>query len=79
MVNDRTPAVSETAKVVFRAYELGLILYYVGMNSNVLELTPPLVLSHSEAGQGVDILKQAITDVAQGRVPDEKIEGYQGW
>ena len=76
---DRTPAVSETAKVVFRAYELGLILYYVGMNSNVLEMTPPLILSLSEAERGVDILKQAVTDVAQGRVPDEKIEEYQGW
>lgn len=76
---DRTPAVSETAKVVYRAYELGLVVYYVGLNSNVLELTPPLVLSRSEASRGVDILKQAITDVAQGRVPDEKIKGFQGW
>jgi 4-aminobutyrate aminotransferase len=76
---DRTPAVSETAKVVFRAYELGLIIYYVGMNSNVLEMTPPLILSHSEASQGLNILKQAITDVEHGRVADKKIEGYQGW
>jgi 4-aminobutyrate aminotransferase len=76
---DRTPAASETAKVVYRAYELGLILYYVGLNSNVLELTPPLVINRSEAGQGVEILKQAINDVECGRVPDKKIEGFQGW
>lgn len=76
---DRMPAVTETAKVVYRAYELGLIVYYVGLNSNVLELTPPLVLSQSEASQGIEILKQAITDVEHGLVPDEKIEGYQGW
>jgi 4-aminobutyrate aminotransferase len=75
----KAPATLETAKVVYRAYELGLVCYYVGLHSNVLELTPPLILSHQETEQAVAILDQAIQDVEQGRVSDEKIGGFKGW
>lgn len=37
--DSRSPAARETAKLIYRAYELGLVVYYVGMNSNVLEMT----------------------------------------
>ncbi|MEJ2165218.1 MAG: aspartate aminotransferase family protein [Desulfobacterales bacterium] len=75
----REPAPVETAKVVYRAYELGAVVYYVGLFSNVLELTPPLILSRPEAEDALQILEQAISDVEQGRVPDEKISGFKGW
>jgi 4-aminobutyrate aminotransferase len=75
----REPASVETAKVVYRAYELGAVLYYVGLHSNVLELTPPLILRRREAEEALEILNQAITDVEQGRVSDEKIRDFQGW
>jgi 4-aminobutyrate aminotransferase len=68
-----------TAKVVYRAYELGLVLYYVGVGSNVLELTPPLTLTPAEAQQGVAILEQALADVAAGQVPDEAVAAFAGW
>jgi hypothetical protein len=42
-------------------------------------LTPPLILNHREAEQAVAILDQAIQDVEQGRVSDEKIGGFKGW
>tara|TARA_Y100000590_G_scaffold10854_1_gene13358 strand:- start:1179 stop:2501 length:1323 start_codon:yes stop_codon:yes gene_type:complete len=69
----------ETAKIVYRAYELGLVIFYVGMKSNVLELTPPLILSEKEAKQGLEILNQAFTDVAKGLVSDEAISTFKGW
>jgi 4-aminobutyrate aminotransferase len=75
----RKPAPVETAKVVYRAYELGAVLYYVGLHSNVLEVTPPLIISRREAEEALGILNQALTDVEQGRVPDEKIRDFQGW
>lgn len=69
----------ETAKVCFRAAQLGLAVYYVGMRSNVLEITPPLCLTVAEAKEGVEILGRAIDDVAEGRVPDEVLATFKGW
>jgi 4-aminobutyrate aminotransferase len=81
-VSDReskAPAARYAAKVVYRAFELGLILYYVGMNSNVLELTPPLNISAREVDEGVEILDQAMEDVTNGKVSDETIQQFEGW
>lgn len=77
--DSRKPAATKAAKVVYRAYELGVVVYYVGMDSNVLELTPPLILTESEATQALDILDRAIADVEQGRVSDDVLSGFQGW
>jgi 4-aminobutyrate aminotransferase len=82
LVNDRqtkAPATAEAAKVVYRAYELGLLLFYVGTFSNVLEITPPLVLTETEADEGVAILDRALSDVEAGRVSDTAVARYKGW
>ena len=75
----KEPASSETAKVAFRAHQLGLIFYYVGMESNVLELTPPLTISEEEIDAGLAILDRALEDVAAGRVTDEDVAAFAGW
>lgn len=67
------------AKVALRAYQLGAVVYYVGPRSNVLELTPPLVISETELDEGVEILDRALRDVAAGRVSDEAIAEFAGW
>jgi|TARA_B100001971_G_scaffold80758_1_gene74537 4-aminobutyrate aminotransferase len=76
---DKKAAKLETAKVVYRAYELGLVIFYVGMESNVLELTPPLIMSEKEANLGLEILDKAFTDVSNGLVSESAIEKYKGW
>jgi 4-aminobutyrate aminotransferase len=75
----RAPASVATAKVCFRAAELGLAVFYVGMLSNVLEITPPLCLTEAEADEGVAILDRALADVASGRVSDAALAAYAGW
>jgi 4-aminobutyrate aminotransferase len=65
------------AQVVYRAWELGAVVYYVG--GNVLEITPPLVLTEAEAGRAVELLGAAIADAAAGRVNAEEVARYAGW
>ena len=83
LVNDRykgkKAAKLETAKVVYRAYELGLVIFYVGMESNVLELTPPLIMSEKESNIGLEILDKAFEDVSKGLVSDDAVSNFKGW
>jgi 4-aminobutyrate aminotransferase len=74
-----SPATEEAARVVFRAFQLGLVVFYVGMHSNVVELTPPLVIRDSEVDEGLSILEQAISDVEHGLVPDDVAAHFAGW
>jgi 4-aminobutyrate aminotransferase len=75
----KEPNPAAAAKVVYRAWELGLILFYAGNWGNVLEITPPLILSREEIDEGVAILDQAIADVLAGRVSDEAVAAFAGW
>ncbi len=82
LVRDRStkePAATEAAKVVYRCKELGLVLFYGGIYSNVLEITPPLTMTREQAAQGLAIIDEALTDVEAGRFPDEKLGMYAGW
>jgi 4-aminobutyrate aminotransferase len=72
---DPDPALA--ARVVYRAWQLGVVVYYVG--GNVLEVTPPMVLDETEADRAVEILERAIVDAATGVVTDEEVSSYAGW
>ena len=82
LVTDRMskiPASREAAKAVYRCFELGVVLYYVGMSSNVLEFTPSLNLTKEEADEAVGVVAEALSDVTSGRVPDSALVGFEGW
>ena len=75
----KEPADREMAKIVMRAFELGLVVFYGGIYSNVMEITPPLIMTPAEIDEGVAILDQAIGEVEAGEVSDEALGEYAGW
>jgi 4-aminobutyrate aminotransferase len=75
----KEPADREMAKIVMRAFELGLIVFYGGIYSNVMEITPPLIMTEAEVDEGVAILDQAIGEVEAGEVSDDVLGEYAGW
>lgn len=82
LVEDRVtkaPAAEKTAAVCYRCFELGLLVFYVGIHSNVLELTPPLIITAEEIDRAVAILDQAFSDVRKGNVNWEAVRKYAGW
>jgi 4-aminobutyrate aminotransferase len=82
LVTDRTskePNQPMAAKIVYRAWQLGLIVYYAGNWGNVLEITPPLILDDEQIDEGVSMLAQAFDDVLAGKVSDEDVARFAGW
>lgn len=82
LVTDRAskhPNQPAAAKVVYRAWELGLILYYAGNWGNVVEITPPLILTRDQIDEGVAILDQAIADTLAGTVDEAAVAAFAGW
>ena len=73
------PAADLAAKTAIRARQLGLLVAYVGLDSNVLELTPPLTVEEAELDAGVDLLGRAIREAAEGAVDDDLLARFAGW
>ena len=76
---DKEPDATAATLIVYRAYELGLILYYAGLYSNVLELTPPLTVSDSQIDQAVSIIEQSVSDYIEGRIDRNAAAKFAGW
>ncbi len=80
LVKDRETkerAYDEAKKVVWRAYELGLIVAF--LQGNVLRIQPPLTIEKETLDEGLDRLERAIADVEEGKVGDEALKFVQGW
>jgi 4-aminobutyrate aminotransferase len=75
----KEPAKIETAKVVLRAWQLGLIVAFVGADSNVIEITPPLTICQEEVDIAVEIINKSLTDVERGLIPDSAVAKSTGF
>jgi 4-aminobutyrate aminotransferase len=75
----KEPASKEAAKLCYGAWKRGLVTVYVGMNSNVIEITPPLILTVEQAEKGLQIFDQSLADVEAGKVPDSEVSAFAGW
>jgi len=75
--DSKARAYSEAKKVVWRAYELGLIVFYVA--GNVLRIQPPLTIEDEVLEEGLKLLDQAIEDVENGKVSDNVVKMVEGW
>ncbi len=64
-------------RVAYRAWELGAVFFYVG--GNVLELTPPLIISDAEIDQAIEIVNRAIRDSLAGLVDVSEVDRFAGW
>ena len=51
----------------------------MGNSGNVLEITPPLVLTMDEIDEGVSILDQAFKDYIDGKIDQAKVAEFSGW
>lgn len=80
LVEDRTTkqrAPDLAAQTVYRLWELGAVAYYVG--DNVLEITPPLIITDNEVDEAITLLAEAISDAREGKVDAERIKEFGGW
>ncbi len=64
-------------RVAYRAWELGVVVYYVG--GNVLEITPALTTQPVDLEVGAEIIARSIADAIDGQVTDEQIAPFVGW
>ncbi|HDN75639.1 MAG TPA: aminotransferase class III-fold pyridoxal phosphate-dependent enzyme, partial [Acidilobales archaeon] len=68
---------NEAKKVVWRSYELGVIVNFV--HGNVIRIQPPLNIDEDTLNRALDLLEEALEDVDEGRVSDDVIKYVEGW
>ncbi len=73
------PAQDLAHKIVFAAWERGLLLYYLGLYGNTLIIVPPLIINKSEIDEAVERLSDAISAVESGNIGNGDIEAFAAW
>ena len=68
-----------TSAICYRLFELGVLIYSVGIHGNVLEITPPLVISEEEVEKALKAIHQAFEDLEADQFDWNKLSAFQGW
>ncbi|MBQ2751470.1 MAG: aminotransferase class III-fold pyridoxal phosphate-dependent enzyme [Oscillospiraceae bacterium] len=64
-------------KILFRCYQLGLIV--ISLAGNVLRIQPPLVIEPELLEKGFSIIDQAMSDYENGLISDDVMKYRAGW
>lgn len=73
----QTPDLDGAFKIIYRAYEKGLLIITVA--GNVLRVQPPVNMTPEHLEQGFAIIDQAMSDYEAGRIPDDVLSHRNGW
>ena len=73
----REAAPLDASRLIYRCYELGLLVIAVGRFGNVIEITPPLTTTLAEAEDALAVFEEALSDVEAGRFDDSKLTAQQ--
>ena len=71
------PDADGTFKILYRAYEKGLLV--ISLGQNILRIQPPLNIRTENLRKGFEILAEAVEDYRYGRIPDDVFHFRQGW
>lgn len=66
-----------TFKIVYRSYELGLLM--ISVADNILRIQPPLNITEEELRRGFAIANQAISEYEAGEISDDVLVNQAGW
>ncbi|MBS7636398.1 aspartate aminotransferase family protein [Candidatus Bathyarchaeota archaeon] len=75
----KEPDRKEAVKIIWRAWEKGLLITTYGKYGNVLRIAPPLIIEKEEIDKAIDILDTSIKDVIAGKVADEVFDLMKPW
>jgi len=76
---NKEPDKATAQKIIWRAWEKGLILATIGRYGNVLRIAPPLNISREDLDASINIIEESLRDTINGKVPDEVSEFLSGW
>lgn len=75
----KKPDRAKALKIIWRAWEKGLVMMTYGKYGNVLRIAPPLTIPREDLDKGIDIIEESVKDVLEGKVPDEVVDKMTAW
>lgn len=74
---EKVPDGDGTFKILYRAYEKGLLM--ISVANNILRIQPPLNIDENLFKKAFDIIDEAMQEYKQGDIPDSVLSFRQGW
>ena len=74
---DGTPDLDGVFKILFRCYELGLVV--ISVAGSILRIQPPLNIEPALLEKGFAIMDQSMTDFKAGKISSDVLAYRAGW